>query len=216
MHKIINKRKRTDAETAPVAHSPRQRCIETPSSIGLRLCRVCDKLDFDDIFDVEEDASSKAIFGRCLVRQLPYERQHPNEDEAAKCDFCRLLIDGQPEHQYKWRRDVILSAYSTRAAFHIPQGLIPDRIMIAVLPDRWTGGIMLERPLEKTHLIMECDDNLTDGIVGRRIRPQVDYGLVASWLDFCSTHHGRLCQKENIDGMPGFSVIDCSERKVKL
>jgi len=105
-----------------------------------------------------------------------------------------------------------LCAYSTRAVFRLPRGLIPDTVMLAVIPDRGFS----EHPLETGQIIMECGDNLRDRIAGHQTGSRVDFGLIASWLDFCATHHGRLCQWEDVTPIPGFSVIDCSARKVVL
>ncbi|KAK5654624.1 hypothetical protein OQA88_6945 [Cercophora sp. LCS_1] len=62
---------------------------------------------------------------------------------------------------------------------------------------------------------MECLED-KNRFSGRHIGPQVDFSLIRSWLDFCTSHHTRLCQSKASDvaSIPGFRVIDCRSRKV--
>lgn len=49
----------------------------------------------------------------------------------------------------------------------------------------------------------------------RPVKPQtIDYGIIRSWLHFCSENHTDACKPANIRIISGFQVIDCNIRTV--
>lgn len=138
-------------------------------------------------------------------------RSLPNIHHEGSCDLCRFFRDLKTAPRNS-RSRLDLCAYSARAAFHIPRGVIPDTVMLAVIPGLRSKD-RKNHPLQYGRIIMECAEN-QGRITGRQIGSQVDFGLVKSWLDFCAAHHSRLCQRENVASVAAFRVIDCFTRKV--
>ncbi|KAK1749643.1 heterokaryon incompatibility protein-domain-containing protein [Echria macrotheca] len=215
-----NGRKRQRSEREPVpSHRPSTRlrldCL-VPS--GPRLCSSCRTIDFEKVFSSKVNRCGKErSFGHPVQQGL-------NLTSSASCDLCVFFVrflgfDAGTEPDL---RGYDLCAYSARAAFGIPQGVLADSgPMLALVPSRKKGS--RERtargphPIQSGQMIMECLPSETTSRLGARlIGPQVDYSLVASWLNFCTTHHTRLChtQSSEVASLPGFRVIDCETRKI--
>lgn len=126
------------------------------------------------------------------------------------CDFFQNFVTPDLGPQFD------LCAYSARVGLGVPSGLVPDTVMLGLIPDRRHKALGTH-PLQSGRIVMECLD-AKDRFSGRRIGSQVDFGLLKSWLSFCTANHTQLCRPNasNVASIPGFRVIDCQKREVAL
>ena len=71
------------------------------------------------------------------------------------------------------------------------------------------NGLIDESPLIDVKLVMSYQ-SLRQSVVVREIIPdEIDWKLVATWLDCCDTDHTAECEPSKTVPIPGFKLIDC-------
>lgn len=181
------------------------------------LCTYCRDIDFDEIFRTEVKACGKSLLCGKLVQQLGHISSSTSSvpgsslSETTICDLCQffrsLAVAPNSTH-------LELHAYSAQAAFRTPRGIVPDSVMLAVIPSkRARRNRQPMHPVLLGKMIMQCHDS-SNQITGRKTASAIDFGLVRSWLEFCDAHHEHLCRRDDVSSIPGFRVIDCAARKV--
>jgi hypothetical protein len=133
------------------------------------------------------------------------------------CDLCHFFGKLIASQDIPAGSRLDLNAFSARAAFSMPKGIIPESVMLALPPPKpkYCFSNRQANPLSRARVIMECSDR-QERLASRWIGPKVDFGLLKSWLDFYGSHYSKLCQRTDILSIFDFSVIDYSTRRVVL
>jgi len=200
------KRRRPSASLEQPARPRTRRQLAISTGVDSRLCAACRAIDFERVF------TDVVGFGKWRSLGQQIQSCH-GLSSAAKCKLCGFLQHLlSPDDDREWK----LRAYSVRGAFRVPSSAVDDSVMLAFDHDDRKYGLE-PHPLQSGRVVMECLESPTK-IGGRRVGPHVDFALVASWLQFCVSHHTKLCQPNaaSLASLPGFRVVDCQSRKVIL
>jgi len=218
MGRNTNLKRKRSTPTVNTGTKRTRRGQPVSSTDEAQLCADCQTINFDDIFRTKVKTCGKLLYRGKLVRPLEHVSQavaSSSSGKAKTCDLCQFFgtLAVVPD-----AARLELHAYSARAAFNIPRGLVADSVMLAVVPGKHNGihQMQIKGPLHTAlsgKMIMELDRS-SDRIAGRQIAATINFDIVRSWLEFCDTHHTQLCGREDVGSIPGFSVIDCVARRI--
>ena len=160
-------------------------------------CTVCQKLDMDNW-------------------------EHPNPTRIAKfcadhtCPLCRFV-----QALAIFRRDFdpgsgvefafALGSVSLSQHFKVKTEDLKRNHAFSAWPVARTTAAMRETNPGRLNATVFC----STGVI-RDMQGELDYGVVRQWLDFCSKHHSNLCLKAPRHALPGFRVINCKRRQIRL
>ena len=210
-------------ETTTVAGAApgHQKHSQPGHGIGDFLCSRCLAIDFDCAFNIKLKGPARDS-GKSIVALGDL-----NETQRiSSCQLCRLWVEVRPDTMGPFE----LRAFPSRLfeidrtngmALHKKVCGLDESIYLAVvqkglyLPTKArydfrddlgkTGFICpLKRP-ELPSSQLYC---------GRLRRELVDFDLMSTWIEFCRTHHTKLCELQKPKLVIGLRIIDCVGRRI--
>jgi Heterokaryon incompatibility protein (HET) len=88
-----------------------------------------------------------------------------------------------------------------------------DQPYLAVVPPDFDGQSIESETEMVGHIFCYTKDGKETGIFAPQVLPLLDYPGVVRWLNYCRSHHKRLCSS-NETQLPGSKLIDCNSLSV--
>lgn len=192
-------------------HQPPQRLLQSASSSQSDLCESCRTINFD-----QQRLAGLLRKGVHVMLTL----QNIESSGCSLCGFFRELRELRPSIDRDYSAEIgqpyVLRAHSASSMFGF-KNLPKISLIFSITPIIPQAG-RRSRP-EPIDFIFygrafgRCFAE-ADGYFIQQPQKSLDINKVKEWLDFCGTHHTRLCRLSQFPQLPSFQVIDCRTRMV--
>jgi Heterokaryon incompatibility protein (HET) len=184
------------------------------------ICEECRQIDFQKVLDLNADTLQETRNSRgVFIANLATRCSEPSEHS---CALCRVFSAGRlPVHSYQKYARYQLRTYSflknnnSMSFPFLPKELKnKDQPYLAVVPPDFDGKSIESETERVSHIFCYTKDAEQPGIFAPQVVPRcLDYSAVVRWLNYCRSHHKRLCSSKETQ-LPGSKLIDCNSLSV--
>lgn len=186
--------------------------VEAMSTPYQYICEICQQIDFEELLKMDVRALEKIDDedkGLVVAELQSYEKMIGNG--CVLCGlFCSVMSHlDRGKQKYQLVARSFFGTYSSTVRYREEISEM-DQPALEVLPSQDSseksgfgrlyrhGALLLHQTSIKYPWLFRP----------RKVAPFIDYGVVTQWLNYCTTHHQKLCGNE---GMPphGLKLIDC-------
>ncbi|KAF2732088.1 HET-domain-containing protein [Polyplosphaeria fusca] len=165
------------------------------------LCDVCRAIDIEQVFTMPDLAAMTQKGGGVIVRHL-----QSHDVFSIDCDLCQILLRIKRARIGKQKLHWCMVAYSAVRMF-VANEVQQDSVILTMQPYE-------ERLPSRVWRFLISTEQDQDTFHGRKLGERIDWTVVKQWIEFCNRHHSQHCRKFYVLQLPGFKVIDCTNRQI--